>query len=133
MTAPDGGRRPGRGHAAPAVDASMSLLYEVMYRPVDPGYAEAARRGPETLAPPARARRTVVNLLIAVLLGLITVSAITVLRTPRPDALEGRALLREQIDERSTAVASSSQTDSTTEFMSNDGASSPRMAARASS
>lgn len=92
-------------HAAPAVDASMSLLNEVMYRPVDTAYAEAAQRPPVARGPAARARRATGHLVLAIALGALTVTAISVLRTPPPDAVSGRALLREQIEERSAAVS----------------------------
>lgn len=93
---------PARGsHAAPAVDASMGLLYEVMYRPVDPGYADAAARVEPPLPPAARARRTSTNLLVAIALGLVTAVAIASLRTPQPAALESRSLLEREVVERS--------------------------------
>lgn len=97
--------RAGGRHGTPAVDASMSLLNEVMYRPVDTAYAEAAQRPAVARSRAARARRAVVHLVLAVALGALTVSAISVLRTPPPDAVSGRTLLREQIEERSLAVS----------------------------
>ncbi|MCL3862414.1 DUF881 domain-containing protein [Actinotalea sp. K2] len=91
-------------HAARPVDASMSLLNEVMYRPLDPEYAEAAR----SPAPPAtgarRAAQVVLTLALATVLGLVTVSAVSSLRTPQPSAVQARALLEKEIDERSSAA-----------------------------
>ncbi|WP_250445744.1 DUF881 domain-containing protein [Actinotalea sp. C106] len=92
-------------HARPAVDASMSLLNEVMYRPVDPSYEEAARRQreePDNAA--ARGLRTGWYLSLAVVLGLVTTTAIVTLRVPQPAATEGRSLLQEQIADRSAHV-----------------------------
>ncbi|NCT90748.1 DUF881 domain-containing protein [Cellulomonas sp. APG4] len=97
--------RAGGTHAAPAVDASMSLLNEVMYRPVDTAYAEAAERPRVERSRAARVRRATVHLVLAAALGALTVSAISALRTPPPEAVSGRALLREQIEERSAAVS----------------------------
>lgn len=93
------GRREGV-HAAPALDASMSLLNEVVLRPVDPSYDEAAARGPRGGGPVRRAGRSTGHLLLGVVLGLVTTAAIVTLRTPQPDAVSGRELLDEQITER---------------------------------
>lgn len=93
MTDPHG---PAGQHAARPVDASMSLLNEVMYRPVDPGYEEAAQR-PRTRP---GATRTAVHLLLAVALGVVTTAAVVQLRTPAPAVSEGRNLLRTQIETR---------------------------------
>lgn len=94
-------RRPHPGHARPAVDASMSLLNEVMYHPVEAGYAEAATRPTTRRSPAAQARRSAVHLAVAVALGLLTASAVVSLRTPRPAEIESRTLLQQEIEERS--------------------------------
>lgn len=92
-------------HAARAVDASMSLLNEVMYRPVELGYAEAAARPEVERTPAARLRRGLGSLLVAVLLGVVTVTAIASLRAPQSSTVDGRTLLQQQIADRSATVA----------------------------
>ncbi|GAA2231771.1 DUF881 domain-containing protein [Promicromonospora sukumoe] len=88
----------------------MTLLREVTERPLDPGYAEMARRRAEegaAGAPSGRSVRSVVTLLlVAVLLGAVTVVAVRDLRAPRPTVAEGRTVLMEQIQERSAEVES---------------------------
>ena len=101
MTAPGptvdaAGRRP---------DESMTLLREVTERPLDPGYAQMAQR---RAAGEVTARRggasVVTRLLVAVLLGAVTTIAVRDLRAPQPSVSRGRAVLMEQIQERSAAV-----------------------------
>ena len=88
-------------------DASMTLLTEVMDRPLDPSYAaaaaaragstdaEAARRKERRLAP--------VTTLVGVLLGVLLAAAILQLRVPDA-ALDARTVLLEEIEAR-TATA----------------------------
>ncbi|MBX9245094.1 DUF881 domain-containing protein [Actinotalea ferrariae] len=89
-------------------DASMSLLNDVMYRPVDAGYAEAAARPVPVRTPAARTRRATAHLVVAVALGLVTASAVASLRTPEPVGTGARSLLQEQIADR-TAEADALQ------------------------
>lgn len=98
---PEGSSRSGR-----PVDASMGLLYEVMYHPVDTGYAEAAARPVVALSERARVRRTAVHLLLALALGLAISSAIVSLRTPQPSAVASRAVLEQEIADRTARAAS---------------------------
>lgn len=79
----------------------MSLLNDVMYRPVDAGYAEAAARPPVERTPAARTRRGVTHLLVAVALGLVTTAAVVSLRTPEPAVTGARSLLQDEIAQRS--------------------------------
>jgi uncharacterized protein YlxW (UPF0749 family) len=88
------------------IDASMGLLHEVMHHPVDPGYAEAAARPAEQLTEPARVRRTTGYLLVALALGLAIASAIVTLRAPQPSAVASRAVLEQEIADRSSRAAS---------------------------
>ena len=90
-------------------DASMSLLNDVMYRPVDPGYAEAASRPPVSRTPARRAARSTTHLLLAVALGLATATAVVTLRTPAPSVLASRAALEERVADRSAEVAEQQQ------------------------
>ena len=83
-----------------AVDASMTLLNEVMHRPLDPGYAEAAERR-RVLADPRRpTARRMALVVVAAVLGLAVTAAASSLRAPQPEALRARELLTEQIEEQ---------------------------------
>jgi uncharacterized protein YlxW (UPF0749 family) len=94
-------------------DASMTLLKEVMERPLDPGYAAAARRKARERdqdAVPAQGRRgtaLVVTLLLAVLGGALAVVAVAELRVPA--AASSRQVLVDEIDARTAHVDSLEQ------------------------
>ena len=85
------GRRP---------DESMTLLREVMERPLDPGYAAAARRREQGVARRGRGMDLVVGV-VAVLVGFAVTVSVVALRAPEPSAVEARSLLEEEITERS--------------------------------
>lgn len=89
-------------------DASMTLLNETMKRPLDPGYAAAARRRAERAAAgeptEPRVPALVTAMLVAVGLGLLVTAAVTHLRAPQPAATQARAVLAEQVAERSLEV-----------------------------
>ncbi|MDR1824213.1 MAG: DUF881 domain-containing protein [Bifidobacteriaceae bacterium] len=70
----------------------MTLLTEVMKRPLDAGYAEAAERKRVGTAPPLRYTLVPV-LLIAVLLGLAVTWGVEALRNPGQGEAEARAVL----------------------------------------
>ena len=83
-------------------DASMTLLREVMERPLDPGYEEAAARRRSGSPPDAPSRRVVRSLAVLVLamaIGLGGVWAARELREPLPGQ-SARGVLIEQIRER---------------------------------
>ncbi|HLT83249.1 MAG TPA: DUF881 domain-containing protein [Phototrophicaceae bacterium] len=80
-------------------DGSMTLLREVVERPLDPGYAEAARRRAEGTAPPMPWWRKLVVVALAAALGLGGVWAARELRAPNPGAGEARSLLLSQIED----------------------------------
>ncbi len=80
-------------------DRSMTLLREVVERPLDPGYAEAARRRAEGTAPVLPWWRKVLVVVLAGVLGLGAVWAARELRTPSDGAGEARALLLAQIED----------------------------------
>lgn len=88
----------------PPVDASMTLLNEVMHRPLDPGYADAAaRRG--TQGAPRRRRAGAVALgALAVVLGVVTAAAAVELRAPQPAVLAARETLEGEITDRQADV-----------------------------
>lgn len=97
------------GPARGPVDASMTLLNEVMRRPLDPGYQEATDRRRAAGNPPLRPAHKAWVLLLALALGLLTVTAAADLRAPEPAVAQARSLLEKQIAER-TAVAEGAQT-----------------------
>ncbi len=82
------------------VDASMTLLNEVMHRPLDPGYAAAAARRKagtqQALSRPGAAA----IIAIAIVLGLIATTATIQLRAPQPSVMRTRDLLVAQVRER---------------------------------
>lgn len=88
----------------PRPDASMVLLDEVMRRPLDPGYAEAAARRAAGTAPRRGPLRLGMLLVAAVLLGGGTAAAAEALRTPGDDVVSSTAILEDQIVERRSAV-----------------------------
>ncbi len=85
-------------------DASMTLLYEVMHRPLDPSYAAAAekRRQVEDAGGKLGASPLwrVTSLLLAVGLGFTTITGVMSLRGRAEVAAGARVLLRDQIAER---------------------------------
>src|SRR3954447_7011221 len=80
----------------------MTLLREVMERPLDPGYAVAAPRRAEGASPTRRA--VVVTLVLALVCGALTARAIAELRRPQPGAAQAKAALQQEIRRRSAAV-----------------------------
>ncbi|HYJ76566.1 MAG TPA: DUF881 domain-containing protein, partial [Kineosporiaceae bacterium] len=91
---------PGTGPRPP--DASMTLLREVMERPLDPGYAVAARRRTEGAGPTRRG--VALTLVLALVCGALTARAIAELRRPQPGAAQAQAALQQEIRRRSAAV-----------------------------
>jgi uncharacterized protein YlxW (UPF0749 family) len=91
-------RRAARVGAAPPrrLDASMTLLREVMDRPLDPGYAAAAVRRAAGGPPSGRA----LTALVAVVSGLLFTWSVVLLRQPEPAAVRARAALEQQIRQR---------------------------------
>ncbi|RYV50711.1 DUF881 domain-containing protein [Pengzhenrongella frigida] len=108
-TRPPQGAPPSPASARP-VDASMTLLNEVMLKPLDPGYQQAADRRRAAGNPPVRPLHTAWHFLLAIALGLVTAAAAADLRAPEPAVAQARALLEEQIEERS-AVAEQFEED----------------------
>lgn len=82
-------------------DASMTLLREVTESPLDPSYAEAARRQGTGLAAGRRSGvARVLTLLLAAALGVGLVTAIVTLREPTDVRDRARELLVGQVEER---------------------------------
>ncbi|MGQ7296835.1 DUF881 domain-containing protein [Quadrisphaera sp. KR29] len=99
---PDRASRPPR-LARP--DASMTLLREVVERPLDPGYAAAAQRRraqaqahPDGPPPAHRARRRLLTAALAAATGLVVTGAVLALHTPSDPA--DRAALVADISRR---------------------------------
>ncbi|WP_344100445.1 DUF881 domain-containing protein [Myceligenerans crystallogenes] len=86
----------------------MTLLTEVMERPLDPGYAAAARRREARRAAGKDADPgvpgTVTAMLVAVGLGLAVTVAVGHLRAPQPVAGQARSVLIDQVTARSEQV-----------------------------
>ena len=81
------------------LDASMTLLNEVMQRPLDPGYAAAAaaRRAGTARSGPASAA---ITLVIAVLCGSLVVTAVHELRRPQPEVVKAQQALIREVERR---------------------------------
>jgi uncharacterized protein YlxW (UPF0749 family) len=81
------------------LDASMTLLREVMERPLDPGYAAAAA------APRRRTRRrTVITLVLAIVAGAAFSIAVGSIRQPSHQATEVNRELRKRIEEQTALI-----------------------------
>lgn len=90
-----------RTAAGRRVDASMTLLNEVIERPLDPGYAAAAQARREgRAAPPTLAGRGL-RFVLAVALGLAGVWAARELRVPAGSVASASSVLAEELRERS--------------------------------
>jgi hypothetical protein len=70
----------------------MTLLREVMERPLDPGYATAAARRAQGV--PRSRRALALTLALAIVCGAVTARSIAELRRPQPGAAEARAALQ---------------------------------------
>jgi uncharacterized protein YlxW (UPF0749 family) len=80
----------------------MTLLREVMERPLDPGYATAAARRAQGVT---RSRRALaLTLALAIVCGAVTARSIAELRRPQPGAAEARAALQGELRRRSAAA-----------------------------
>jgi len=90
------GGRPGR-----RPDASMTLLNEVIERPLDPGYAAAAAARREGRAPRASIGSRVLNFALALVLGLAGVWAARELRVPTGGVPSASSVLAEELRQRS--------------------------------
>jgi uncharacterized protein YlxW (UPF0749 family) len=63
-------------------DASMTLITEMMQRPLDPSYAAAAERRQRAGLPPATGRRSPLLVIVAVLIGALLGTSAIALRAP---------------------------------------------------
>lgn len=83
----------------------MTLLTAVMERPLDPGYAAAARRKVTGQEPPPSLRRRLVIVVLTVAIGVGVVLAALDLREPQTQANSARDLITEQIRDRTAGTA----------------------------
>lgn len=87
------------------LDASMTLLTEVMERPLDPGYASAAARRRERGQQPGRSAATPLSLITLVVVGLLLAVAALQARGQSTARLSERAQLVEEITKQDAAAA----------------------------
>jgi uncharacterized protein YlxW (UPF0749 family) len=99
------------GASARRPDASMSLLTDLLFNPVDPGYAEtAARRRTadqvDDSAPPGRPRRRGFSLALSlVALGVLLAAAAAQVQDRAPSVARANQALLEEIDQRTAATS----------------------------
>lgn len=86
------------------LDASMTLLAEVMERPLDPGYAAAAERRRAHPDPPATRVSRALTLVLLAVIGLVTVAAVLALRAPAPEATSAKDALLQRIKAETSAA-----------------------------
>jgi len=67
-------------------DASMTLITEMMQRPLDPSYAAAAEARQQAGLPPATGRRSPMLAIVAVLIGALLATSALALRAPTTSA-----------------------------------------------
>ncbi|MDR1426621.1 MAG: DUF881 domain-containing protein [Bifidobacteriaceae bacterium] len=87
------------------VDASMTLLNEVVNRPLDAGYAELAARKAQGRATPAPKRTKLIAAGTAIVLGVATGTAVVALRAPDPEASRATKTLIEDAEQRQERLA----------------------------
>lgn len=78
----------------------MTLLTEMMQRPLDPGYAVAAQARREEGLAPSTGLRTPLLIIASVVIGLLLTTAALTLRAPQTSAARAKADLVSQIESR---------------------------------
>jgi uncharacterized protein YlxW (UPF0749 family) len=78
----------------------MTLLTEMMQRPLDPGYAAAARTRAAAGLPPAKGARSALLVVTALVIGLLLAVSALALRAPATSGSRARAELIDQIESR---------------------------------
>lgn len=79
-------------------DESMTLINEVMQRPLDPGYAAAADSRQQSGLPPATGHRSPLLVVIAVLIGVLLATSALALRAPETSASRVKTYLVGRIE-----------------------------------
>jgi uncharacterized protein YlxW (UPF0749 family) len=99
---PDGADAPGAGHSdgRRPMGGSMSLLQQLMDRPLDPSYAAAAARRDTEGLPPSTSLRSPWVLVAAIVIGFLFVVAAFALRPAGTTASRDKERLIEQIEAR---------------------------------
>jgi uncharacterized protein YlxW (UPF0749 family) len=96
------GERPSAPFRPRPLDASMTLLREVMERPLDRGYATAAARRADGVRPTRRG--LALTLLLALVCGALATRSVLELRRPQPGADQARTALQAQVRQRTAAL-----------------------------
>ncbi len=76
----------------------MTLLTEMMERPLDPGYAAAAEKRQRSGLPPATGHRSPLLVIVAVLIGALLAISALALRVPETTASSAKAYLVSRIE-----------------------------------
>lgn len=84
----------------PRLDASMTLITEMMERPLDPGYEAAARSREAAGLPPSTGYGTGTIVVATLLIGALLAIAALALRTPSTTASRAKAQLIAEINSR---------------------------------
>ena len=79
-------------------DESMTLITEMMERPLDPGYAAAAESRQKSGLPPATGHRSPMLVVIAVLIGALLATSALALRVPETSANKVKTYLVGRIE-----------------------------------
>lgn len=79
-------------------DQSMTLLTEMMQRPLDPGYAAAAESRRKSGLPPATGHRSPLLVAMALLIGALLATSALSLRAPETSAIKVKAYLVSRIE-----------------------------------
>lgn len=79
-------------------DQSMTLLTEMMQRPLDPGYAAAAESRRKSGLPPATGHRSPLLVVMALLIGALLATSALSLRAPETSAIKVKAYLVSRIE-----------------------------------
>jgi len=81
-------------------DESMTLITEMMERPLDPGYAAAAERRQESGLPAATGLRSPLLIAVAILIGVLLGASALTLRAPTTAATKVKSDLVGRIEDR---------------------------------
>jgi uncharacterized protein YlxW (UPF0749 family) len=79
-------------------DASMTLITEMMQRPLDPGYAAAAESRQRSGLPPATSHQGPMLVIFAVLIGAVLATSALALRAPTTSAIQIKSALVGRIE-----------------------------------
>jgi uncharacterized protein YlxW (UPF0749 family) len=86
------------------LDASLSLLTELVEHPIDPEYAAAAERRKASGERPRSQSTRLVMMVVLAAIGLLTVAAVLSLRAPSPGESSAKKALLQRIQEETSAA-----------------------------